>query len=190
MKKLLGVIATLITIALPPAMQAQEGFYAGGFAGVNFLDIRPQHHVHVDTDTGYALGAVLGYKFCDDFRLEGEIAYRDNGFDKIKHHGEKISVHGHAKSWSFMANGYYDLPVDWIVTPYVGGGIGYETCCGHMSHNSFKGKISENGFAWQLMAGLNYDLTDDIQVNLEYKFHKAKQDAYDHALVVGMKRFF
>lgn len=191
MKKLLGVIATLITIAVPPAMQAHEGFYAGGFAGVNFLDVRPKHHAHLDVDTGYTLGAVLGYKINDDFRLEGEFAYRHNDFDKLKYHSEKISLHGHTRSLSFMANGYYDFSVEWAAVPYVGVGIGYENRSGHLRHNETKMRINDNQLAWQVMAGLNYDVSEKVQMNVEYKLHSTKDnDAYDHALVVGAKHYF
>jgi outer membrane autotransporter protein len=189
MKKQLGLLATLLAFAVPTAIQAQEGFYAGGFAGVNFLDVRSKHHNHLNTDTGYALGAQLGYKYCD-FRLEGEVAYRNNGLDNVRVSGQKFNAHGHVNTWSFMANGYYDLPVDWVVTPYVGAGIGFDTTHGHSRVASAKFRIRENRFAWQAMAGVNYDLTDDVVVNLEYKFHSGQKDVYDHAVVLGAKRYF
>lgn len=190
MYKLLSMIATVVAIALPQVVQANDGLYVGGMAGVNFLDVHAGHHKKVGTKAGYTLGGVVGYKFCDDFRLEGEISYRNNSYKHLKYHSQKVDLSGNTKAWSFMANGYYDLPVQWVVTPYVGAGIGYDKFCGKAA----SAKVSDEGFAWQVMTGVNYDLCQGVQVNLEYKFHEAflrkNAKTFDNALTLGVKKFF
>jgi opacity protein-like surface antigen len=207
MKKYIAYMATVIALILPVASQAYDGIYVGGQVGVNFLDVNERHF---STDAGYTVGIVGGYKFCSNFRAEAEISYRHNDF-KYKFHESfgSASLHGHfsgeVRTWSFMANGYYDLPVCWIVTPYVGAGIGYDTlrASGHgrVHANAEGGSISksehfrdtEDGFAWQVMAGVSYDLCnycEDLELNAEYKYHHGKEHANDHAVTVGIRKFF
>lgn len=240
MKKLFEVVAALITIAVPTAMQAQEGcyviptqecayvaqpqgyyaplaaegFYVGGFAGANFLDLRSQHvkandhsvRAKVCGDTGYAVGLTLGFKSCYGVRVEGEVAYRRNELNKLKlnfgstkdqTHTTLIShtkAHGHLRTWSYMGNAYYDFATTCVVSPYVGAGIGYDEVRGELRVGSEKDTHKRRGLSWQTMAGLNYDLSDTVALNLEYKLHmskaKAKNNDRDHTLAVGVKRYF
>lgn len=182
MKKLFAMLATVCTLALPTAMQAAEGFYVGGQGGVNFLDVNA-HHSHLKTDVGYNLGIVGGYKWCNGISAEAEITYRRND---VRH------ISGDIHTWSYMVNGYYDLPVCWCVpvTPYLGAGIGYDRT--ELKIHRF-GRGHSDEFAWQLMAGLNYEFCNNVVVNAEYKFHdiNAKHvDVYDHSITIGAKKFF
>lgn len=206
MKKLFGFVATTAILILPAITQANEGFtqenegfYAGASAGVNFLNVKSHHHFHLHTKTGYSLALFGGYKFCNDFSLEAEVNYRNNGLKSVKHDHHKKHLHGHGYSWSFMVNTYYQFQncgCDWGVDPYVGVGIGYDRL--HYKNHRYtdrnggcsSGRFNQNAFAWQVMAGLNYALCYDTILNLEYKFHQAKGKFNNNSISIGAKKLF
>lgn len=197
MKKLFAIVATALTLAAPTLTQAHEGFYAGAQGGLNFLHVKDLHSRHVEFDTGYELGLVAGYGWCNGFRGEAEVAYRNNDY-KLHARDEEGTKHhfkGDIHTWSFMANGYYDFCEWYCVTPYVGGGIGYDKLHQSIHAGGHKYKGSNSGFAWQLMAGVNYDLCEDWVVSGEYKFHMSPlkhshNNLQNHAITIGVKKFF
>ncbi len=132
----------------------REGFYIGGYGGVNFLstDIKFRHEdgssSRLKFNTGYVGAASLGYRFSSNIRLEFEYSYRSNKnskhfeHDKVElednevelednevelEHCRRNRLQGQFWSNSYLVNIYYDLPWcnDWFLTPYVGAGIGY-----------------------------------------------------------------
>jgi opacity protein-like surface antigen len=236
MKKMLAMIATAVTLALPTVAQANEGFYAGVLAGVNFMELGRHHNHHGTgesgnnnrrshkTDTGWTAGVEVGYKTCNDFRLEFEASYRSNQIKRHHNHHETGVLEStghhnkkhHARLWSFMFNGYYDLNLCWCVEPYVGVGIGYDHLKrdhnNNRRHNNPPKDVvvgadnlessssrrhhhrNEGSFAWQVMAGINYDLNfcgcDEWQASLEYKFHHGKSRNYDNSVTLGLRKYF
>ncbi len=60
-----------------------SNFYVGGFGGINFVNSAKRNDTRIDLDTGYVVGASLGYSFSYFFRLEGEVAYRENDFHQV-----------------------------------------------------------------------------------------------------------
>lgn len=135
----LAALVCLATTAAPASASMQEGFYAGGFIGANFVQTskkkKHKHHdssqfgrrgrnKHVDFDTGVAVLGFGGYRFCGGFRVEGELAYRYNKAKKGKSHcnnfdgsGSSSNRRHHKKGeltqFSYMVNGLYDIPVGW-----------------------------------------------------------------------------
>ncbi len=171
MKKLFILITALLAIAAPRAAQALdvEGMYAGALGGINFLNYR-HDGAEVDFKTGWTAGAYTGYRFCNGLRLEGEAVYRYNRTKSFKlHHHDKVHVGGHLRTWSLMANGLYDFDVDcWCITPYIGAGIGYDWS----KIKACKETGNKDGFAWQVIVGGLYPLTDCSEMGLEYRFHQ------------------
>lgn len=189
MKRLFLILTALVAIALPKASQALdvEGFYAGALGGLNW--IQDSGHPKLDFKTGWLAGGYIGYRMCGGFRAEAEATYRYNKIKSVKFGGETFHIGGHLDTWSFMANGYYDIPLCWCITPYVGGGIGYDTTKARSCHGNSRGK--ENGFAWQVMAGGLYDINECLELGLEYRFHKGKpKDFYNHAVDLRLNWFF
>lgn len=198
MKKIFALIAIVLTLATPTVMQAQEGYYAGAQGGVNFLDSHFLKARHCRFDTGYNVGIVGGYASCAGWRLEPEIAYRHNQYSL---HGtnelaEKITYHGNVYTWSAMVNGYYDIPTwkCWCVEPYIGVGIGADYVQQSIRILGEKFRGSNTGFAWQVMAGINYFLLEDVALSAEYKFHMAPlrhgHDLQNQSVIFGIKKFF
>lgn len=74
---------------------------------------------------------------------------------------------GSVRTFTLMANAWYDIDMGSNFTPYVGGGIGY-------ADNEVKHGLAFNGssgdFAWQLGAGVNYKISDGTSIGLGYRY--------------------
>lgn len=85
-----------------------------------------------------------------------------------------------ADIWTAMANTYVDLASIGPVTPYLGAGIGaahvsYDTwktsiLCSVCTYQSDKEGLDSWRFAMSAMAGVSYDLTDSLKLDLGYRF--------------------
>ena len=92
-----------------------------------------------------------------EFKLLQDAEAKNNDNNKIK-----------IENKSIMLNAYYDIDTGTKLTPYVGAGLG-------MSHQQYKVKAddikkSSDEFAWQLGAGVSYAATDNVSVDLGYRY--------------------
>lgn len=127
------------------------------------------------------LGAGVGYRLTDLFRVEAMVDYR--GWYKLDGtDGQGTQYRADASSLAGMLNGYVDLP--WNlgpVKPYLGAGLG-------VAHNRL-GAITQSftipgigagyendpggsrtNFAWQAMLGLSWAVSDRITVDAGYRY--------------------
>lgn len=85
-----------------------------------------------------------------------------------------MSTTSRINTTSVMFNSYLELPVDFPLRPYIGAGAG-------MAHVKAKFKnrtddsenstnFSGNHFAWQVGAGLAYEITPEWSIDLGYRF--------------------
>jgi len=198
MKIFLIAVATTLSLIAPTFIQADEGYYVGGQGGVNFLYSDKLQSCHCSFDTGYNLGGVAGYAWCNGLQAEAEVTYHDNDYSIHGRNidGEKADFHGNVNTWSCMANGYYQLPFTSFsqVTPYVGGGLGCDRVHQRIKIEGERFKGSRTGFSWQLMAGANFSLCKDIVLSAEYKFHvsplRNNNHLQNHSVTIGVKKFF
>jgi opacity protein-like surface antigen len=74
---------------------------------------------------------------------------------------------GSVRTFTLMANAWYDVDMGSNFKPYVGGGVGY-------ADNEVKHGLVFNGsggdFAWQLGAGVNYQISEKTSVGLGYRY--------------------
>jgi opacity protein-like surface antigen len=161
--------------------------------------------VNSDLSNGFVIGGAVGArldKWLDGLRAEMEVSYRRNelkgdwqfGFD-----GDIPSTFpttdlsaagtsdGHLSRFAVMANVWYDIDAGSKIVPYVGGGIGWNRARlevggevidpGLLLTDIERAEYSESGFAWQLGAGANYEVSPGIKVGLGYRyFHGADVD--------------
>lgn len=202
MKKLLFICTSLLAINATDSLKADQGFYAGLLGGANWANLSGHHGHHHDSDhhhksykNGYVVGGSVGYQWCQGFRLEGEIAYRKNDqrshHKKHNHDSDSHHEHGRLSTWSYMANGIYEVPVDcYSLKPYVGFGLGYADQKIHNKKHHHKKNDHRKGFAYQVIAGIAYPICEEFDINLEYRFFRAKNSSNNNALVVGTKFMF
>ncbi len=179
MKKLILLTTLLLALLVPHCVKAIDlpfdltGFYVNGNVSCNLTTYKRHHGAKFTFDPGIFVAPALGYRFNNGLRLEGEFGYRYNDVYRLKYYGASYHVNGKLETFSGMANVYYDVPFCWsMFKPYVGAGIGYA----HMKHKIHYGDISskdhDNGFAWQVIAGVAYPISENVDLALEYRFFK------------------
>lgn len=164
-------------------------------AEVTFFDGGDTYETSADFDNAFAFGGALGYDF-GTVRAELQVDYNRNDIDGLtlerfngaavtltpadiadicdyleadncSGSGNTIRVEGsRARQLSALANVWFDIPVGDSVVPYIGGGAGI----GGFEVDG-EGKA---GFAWQLGAGVGFDLSESIVVSLDYRRRQVK----------------
>lgn len=183
---------------LPPAPILDEsgdettGWYLRGDLGVvdkivtgrdqalRFDDVLPLIKSRFGRDL--VLSGGVGYRFASWLRADVTVDHR---FDAA-FRGTRFSPLGFAQertdfeATTFLVNGYIDLPFWDGMTPYLGAGIG-------VSANRFDGghrlvavpgvaelvplrSRTQNAFAWALMAGMAFDITSNLTLDLGYRY--------------------
>ena len=121
---------------------------------------------------------VLGFAFAYGIKkgaLRGEIELNLHQDAKGYYPGEdrdRIKL----KNNSLMFNAYYDIDTGTKFTPYVGVGAGAarlkttSKVTYHHDNSTISYGKSKNTFAWQLGGGISYAATDNINVDLGYRY--------------------
>jgi opacity protein-like surface antigen len=131
-------------------------------------------------------GGGVGYQFNDNLRGDITVEWRGKSdfyaLDWLQAtDGGAITTNeytGKKSELAFMANGYWDFGTFSGITPYVGAGIGasYNTISHFRDVNiinnggAYADDNSEWNFAWALHAGLGFQATDRMTIDLGYSF--------------------
>ena len=194
MKRFLAV-AVFVTVAVLGAnAHAQQetgdqgtGFYIGGHLGVNAPSdseinggaLKAQH------DALIGFGGVMGYDF-GNFRVDGEIALRLNTTDRLGNLSLKRNSFGSNRksntfAFSYMINGYFDLPTEGPLKPYIGGGVGFATVSidwetpGFFLSNIPVADDNDTGFAYQISGGIGYEINPRTTVSFSYRYFAVEE---------------
>lgn len=207
MKKTFLLAAAAAMIAVP-AQAKEKRFYAGFDAGLS-LQSRAQADVAVvdppvdgvfaDTSTGYDFDAVFGYDF-GAFRLEAEGSYKRNNYDTITVQnpllipgvpaGTTVSSDDFISVTSAMVNAIVEFGDDDGFQGFVGVGGGLGEIDGPISVPGVGLLVDESStdFAYQLLAGARYPVTENIDLGVHYKYFRA--DGFDIDTVNGTPFIF
>lgn len=170
--------------AADPVIAEESGFYVSLFGGASFLDdvdtnvslTGYDYDYSVDTKTGYIIGGAIGMRIWDPLRAEVELSYarwKAESYDyKIRDFRTSGDASGHLSATYLLGNLWLDLDTDTRFTPYVGGGAGVAWVD---ADTSFEGEPlgygdGELGFAFQLGAGVKFDITENIALDVGYRF--------------------
>ncbi|MGD9616348.1 MAG: OmpA family protein [Alphaproteobacteria bacterium] len=166
------VAAFILSIA--PAQA--ETLYFGGTAGWTSLQNQKIEAAGLPGttsrfDSGFAAGARIGYEE-GRWRFEAEYTYRRNELDRITVGGVNLGgVGGSRQAHAFLANLIYEIDFGWPVKPHIGGGIGGVYL---KDRASVPGIITLDDNGWEIgyqgIAGLRYDVTPNIAVDLDYRY--------------------
>ena len=191
----LALMAVLASTALAaPAMARDGAWYVGVEGGAMMVedmdfDVNAINKAgSVDLNTGYDVGAYLGYDF-GMFRLEAETAYKHAGLNNVTTSngiildtleeadvaipGGTADLSGNLNVLSFMLNGLLDFGPDDGIGAYIGGGAGIARAklsgVGTTATGSFLSD-SDSGFAWQAIAGVRVPVSSNVDFGLRYRF--------------------
>ena len=196
---LIACLCFATTAQAAQSAQNANSVYVGGFGGVTFLpDIRLSQagfaSADLESDAGFNLGAVLGYKWAMGLRAEGEISYRQNDLDNLG----GFPVIGDLSALAFMGNAWYDFHNGTPWLPYVGGGLGLASITLDSG-----GSDSDTVLAWQIGGGIGYEFMPGIVASADYRFLATsdpsfedpgfadiKAEYHSHSILFGIRAHF
>lgn len=193
MKKTAILMAGAAMSLAVPANAREGQAYVGIDAGVLFedqvdidlADIDPQTNAaFADTNTGFDGDIVVGYDF-GPFRLEAEGGYKRAGYDSLTVIDSRIlpgettvppgTVVQNSEDlaiWSGMVNGLVEFGSDDGVQVFAGGGVGFANLDLPVEVAGVGTVVDDSAtdFAWQLLAGARFALTDKLDLGLKYRY--------------------
>lgn len=159
--------AALVALATAASAADADGrWYVGAGVGVAM----PGNVEGIPFDTTWRGIASFGYDM-NMIRLETEIGYTDPSVS-----GSNSDANVDVEQLTVMVNALYDLPLADKFGLTIGGGIGLVHATVSASLTGYgSGSASGNGLAWQGIAGVTYKLTDDVNLQLDYRYIGAEQ---------------
>lgn len=209
------VLLASVAFALSAGAAVAGNWYVTTFGGANWKEPYGSNGgnatLSVNSDLGYVVGAAVGRKLDEvvpGLRTELELSYRSNAIDGVfDGYCYDTDINGHDSTFAAMINAAYDLPKVMELKPYVMAGFGYSArriAWEPAPSNWYDGFGTERqGFAWQVGAGVSYDITEDVSLGLGYRYFQGvainrevrywKDSAFmtadgdNHALVAELK---
>lgn len=159
-----------------------------------------------ENDTGFALAGQIGYAFGNGLRVELEGTYNQYDVDTHSGltvgggdiDGVDVAVltrgaadtanptvgaviadgQGQVSNLGVFANVFYDIRTGSGFKPYVGGGLGYQsTDVEYIPSDVLVGDDSDGAFAYQLMAGASFALSEKAEIFGQYTYRSNFEDA-------------
>jgi opacity protein-like surface antigen len=181
MKKVFSCILVLVLsgmlffISVPAATAAEKGpFYVGLYGGwVMPQDLSPEDGNDIPLKDSWALGVKGGYIIPTMKWLAVELDYTYLADQDIDQSG----VDGKFNASNLMVNFIARYP-EGKYHPYVGVGIGWSwgsfKASGVDAVGPFSLDSSDNAFAWQILAGVNFEITPNWSADLAYRYFSSK----------------
>ncbi|ODT07453.1 MAG: hypothetical protein ABS58_07010 [Mesorhizobium sp. SCN 65-20] len=186
---LAGVSALVLSLGLARAhaadpaavddpVRAEDLWYVSLFGGASFPSGLETERSGVqfdpDLDTGFLVGATVGRRINDAFRVEAELSYARYKTDRVNYSNGSYDLAGGDLSATYLlANVWADVTRLGEASVYVGGGLGAAYVDGdiYFSDPSSLGYgSSEWGFAGQLGAGVTYAVAQNVDLDFGYRF--------------------
>jgi opacity protein-like surface antigen len=182
-----------IIIQQPPVQEFASNWYLRGFVGVGMnanytLDYieNPAHntgfvfHHNSIADTPF-IGFGVGYEWNNWLRFDvtGEYRARTRVYAFGDYPPNNLDIYeGYLKTWVFLANAYVDLGTWNCFTPFVGFGIGgahvqladFSDVNPLVGGYGFGRNSSKWNLAWALHAGVAYEVTKNLKIDLAYRY--------------------
>ncbi len=128
----------------------------------------------LDPDVGYVLGGAVG-TFLNDFRVEGEISFRDNAVDPVP----GLPLGSDISALAFMVNGFYDIHIRQEFTPYVGFGIGFARVA--LAPDGTLNSDSDIVFAYQFFLGVSKSISSSVDLFMDYRHISTTDPSFSFA---------
>jgi outer membrane protein OmpA-like peptidoglycan-associated protein len=177
-----AVACLAATTALLATSAYAQSFYLGGEGGWSVLEDQTNRAsgigpVHAQFDSGFAAGARAGYEM-GPWRFEEEYVYHGNDLNHLDVSGVNVpGVSGSRDSHAIMTNVLYDIDLGRFnfhlpVTPHIGAGIGAVDVIDHAKATGVGQIANDNewSFGYQAIAGLRYDVTPQVALDLDYRY--------------------
>ncbi len=184
MKRFITVLVLACALMAPGIASAYQGFYLTPkflMTDQNTGTMERSHSLGghgLDNYSQFTLGGALaaGYDFWPmhmvPVRVDVELALRGNS--EVGDSGPAGTSDMTFNTTTLLLNGYYDFHNSTNFTPYVGAGIGFAfNYLGVDIHDrNYDGSVDDfnTNFAWQVGAGVAYSFTDNMAVDVSYRY--------------------
>jgi opacity protein-like surface antigen len=148
------------------------GLYLRADAGVSFLQWSGG-----DDDMGGVFGGGIGYRYNNNLRTDITVDWAGK-YD--------VAPGASMSTLTVLGNLYYDFDNESAFTPYIGAGAGYGWVKNTPTGN-------ENGLAVGLTAGVAVGLTDNIDLDVGYRFRDtfiSGSNPMEHQITAGLRFSF
>lgn len=138
--------------------------------------------------TGWRVGADVGYRFCDYLSAEFVSGLIWNNITTIGHQDLAGVASAHLEEVPLLANGVFTYPLG-NFKPYVGLGLGAVVGIFHGSDfQNLGGPPNYNDtdvtFAYQAEIGMNYSVCKNVEVGLAYRFVGTSNHQWDNESIL------
>ena len=208
---LLGAAASLLVAGIASAdYTSPTGWYMSLGAGANWIQDGNYQwyrsgdatdHGEYQYNEGYIVSGAIGYDFGANWRVEFEVAYRDNDIDSWCEVGGPCGLTTSAEVWelSQMFNVLYDVPLGGNWEASIGAGIGGNLV---VLKNFDSAELDDYLVAGQLLAQVGYRFADRWQIYADYRYMINDDASFglltdpsfdfeieksEHALLVGLR---
>lgn len=154
--------------------------YFAGFLGLNayiksdYEESRTPVRGSLEFHNGTMMAGALGLRLNPEFDLEAELAYRKTDVSNLNVAGPgRVDMGGEVGSWTAMVNGIYNFDSNWVVQPFVTGGLGLTFQSGEfddVTGTSRDASDDDMGLAWALGGGLRYNVRDGMAFTGSYRY--------------------
>ena len=178
MKRILGLVVGVLVLLFAAQAWAQaqpRGMYLSGNIG---FGIRPDADISTssfpfENDPAFVLNGAIGMAVTPLVRVEGEIGVHLNTADQG----------GTGNDWtfrtlSFMGNGYFDIPTQSPLRPYVGVGLGFANIDLEVDSGGFTTNENDWVTAFQLMGGIGYEISPKATLTFGYRYFTTSDPDY------------
>ena len=169
-----------------PAVARDRSLYLGIEGGLLWakdtkFDLRGPQRVDnalvIDHKMGYDIDALFGYD-AGYVRAELELGYKRASHDKYDVRGDgsaTIDADGNTRYISIMTNLLLDVGNEDGLSFYAGPGAGFAWGKYKVGDNTGSETFKDGGVAWQLIAGVRYAVSPNIDVGAKYRyFHPSR----------------
>ena len=121
---------------------------------------------------GYAVGGAVGWKL-DQLRLELGLDFSNAGVKEVDLNNVRSNTAGGSvKNTSAMVRALWDLRTGTPFVPYIGIGVGasHVSLDNVRSNGTALSNSSDNVFAYEPIVGVNYLVTPNLALGLEYRY--------------------
>lgn len=170
MKRISMLVVGILILLFATQAWAQarpQSMYLSGNIG---FGIRPDAKltgapVDIQNDPAFVINGAIGVELNPMFRAEGEIGYHFNTADLSPFTNEFTF-----SMVSFMANGYFDIPTNSPLRPYLGAGLGFALAGIEEEVGGLTSTDSDMVGAFQLMAGIAFDISPKATLTFGYRY--------------------
>ncbi|SFR47692.1 Outer membrane protein beta-barrel domain-containing protein [Yoonia tamlensis] len=166
-------------------LQTNNDYYVSVFAGSNAVSDIDTNYDFFDNDytvafdTGFVAGVTFGKRISETLRVEGELSFASAeaaNYSAISSAGyvfaDSVTAEGNLDATYLLVNVWYDIPTAGPLGYYVGGGLGGAKVDGDITFNGFAFGYGpgETKLAGQIGAGLMYDVSQSLTLDVGYRF--------------------